>query len=346
MSRLLKASLLLWLLGIALSVAIAIALAVWAHPDGGTTESMQAAQGEEAQTITLQRSVGTTRLTFARQFGAAWSPMQAAGAPNTHGLGDIPTAWASLSPDEQREWLELDYAERIHPKSVVVFESNSPGALTRLTAFGGDGIEIELWSGDDPSTPNSEGVSVATISVSKYVVTSRIRLYLDSPKVRGWNEIDAVGLIDEMGQTHWACGAHASSTYAQSPPASTYTFAQLRKFTPAWFKLPTPARDNEVPEPWNGIVDARGWPMLALWADGKLDAPLQATKLHHPIWAGLLIDGAFWAVPLALLYLATFSLRRFIVESRRLRRGCCMKCGYDLRWEIARGCPECGWRRT
>ncbi len=32
------------------------------------------------------------------------------------------------------------------------------------------------------------------------------------------------------------------------------------------------------------------------------------------------------------------------VQMRR-REGRCMKCGYDIKGEFERGCPECGWRR-
>jgi hypothetical protein len=36
--------------------------------------------------------------------------------------------------------------------------------------------------------------------------------------------------------------------------------------------------------------------------------------------------------------------RRIKAERWRLAH-CCHQCGYDLRGEIDRGCPECGWRR-
>ncbi len=29
----------------------------------------------------------------------------------------------------------------------------------------------------------------------------------------------------------------------------------------------------------------------------------------------------------------------------RRREGKCMRCGYDIKGEFERGCPECGWRR-
>ena len=41
-------------------------------------------------------------------------------------------------------------------------------------------------------------------------------MYFKSPDVGGWNEIDAVGLLDIQGQTHWATAAKASSTFADN----------------------------------------------------------------------------------------------------------------------------------
>ena len=56
----------------------------------------------------------------------------------------------------------------------------------------------------------------SNIPISSKHTTERIKIYIDSPKAFGWNEIDAVGLAD----TQWASKATASSTLAnqfQSP---------------------------------------------------------------------------------------------------------------------------------
>jgi hypothetical protein len=55
----------------------------------------------------------------------------------------------------------------------------------------------------------------------------KVKLYLDSPRVPGWNEIDAVGLIDQQATTHWAAKAEASSTFASRP-----RHERLRQATP------------------------------------------------------------------------------------------------------------------
>ena len=143
----------------------------------------------------------------------AWGPEQATGAPNTPQAGDIQTAWASATADGQKEWLELSYAQPVRPVGVLVCETYNPGALSAVSVFDADGKETRVWSGADPTSRECEkGVSAIPFQTSFAV--ARVRLYIDSPKVGGWNEIDAVGLLDEAGKTHWAIAATASSSYA------------------------------------------------------------------------------------------------------------------------------------
>lgn len=144
----------------------------------------------------------------------AWGPEQATGEPDTAEAGDFETAWASQSPDGQDEWLLLEYAEPVLLKEVHVHESYNPGAVTRVTAFKLDGSEVEVWKGKDPTAGKDIGVSV--LPVKDGFRTNRVKLYIESTKVEGWNEIDAVGLKDGQGKVHWAVAADASSTYAES----------------------------------------------------------------------------------------------------------------------------------
>ena len=150
-----------------------------------------------------------------------WSPEQATGAPDTWPKsGDLPTAWASRTPDGQREWLQLTYASPVRPTAVLIYETFNPGAVDRVTSIDDKGNETELWSGTDP-TPAGKDKGICIIPVQAEGDVKCIRIYLDSPKVPGWNEIDAVGLLDEKGVTKWAASATASSTYAdvtQPPP--------------------------------------------------------------------------------------------------------------------------------
>jgi hypothetical protein len=149
---------------------------------------------------------------------SGWGVDQLIGAPNTSGPGDISTAWASASQDNQKEWLILEYEKSVVPVAVVVHETYNPGAVVKVSHYPKWGSEKVLWEGTDP-TPSTAGMGVSRLPVSAGVKTRRIKLYIDSPAVPGWNEIDAVGLELANDDVIWAKSAEASSAYG-SPSTS------------------------------------------------------------------------------------------------------------------------------
>lgn len=145
----------------------------------------------------------------------AWAPEKAIGEPDVSNLGtDDGNAWASESQDDQDEWLMLTYKDPIVPKTIVIHETYNPGAVVRVTGLSEDGKEVELWKGDDPvSSAAPHGVCKLTVQTTMKI--RKLKIYVASTKVAGWNEIDAVGMIDAAGKTQWASEATASSTYAR-----------------------------------------------------------------------------------------------------------------------------------
>ena len=145
--------------------------------------------------------------------GNSWGVDQATGQPNTRTAGDQPTAWAPQTPDGQPEWLELHYARAVKPSQIDVYETYNPGAITKVTAFDQFGNEGTLWEGTDP-TPSTAKMGVSSFPIKNGFSTDRVRIYLASDKVPGWNEIDAVGLnYGWLGKVIWADKAQASSIY-------------------------------------------------------------------------------------------------------------------------------------
>ena len=157
---------------------------------------------------------GKITLTVPAAPNRSWGPEQAAGEPNIESAGDNGRAWASKTPDGQDEWLVLDYAKAVTPAAVKVYETYNPGALSKVSVFDADGKEVEVWTGEDPTSVESD-MGVSEVKFETDVQTKRVKLYLKSSDVPGWNEIDAVGLVDAEGDTHWAAAAAASSTYAE-----------------------------------------------------------------------------------------------------------------------------------
>jgi hypothetical protein len=202
--------------GVVLTVLMCWLLAFFVDPAGA---EVQAASGVERGcrwSVTVGVRSGAFWAESLREMGANWSSHQATGAPDTPTSGDMVTAWASATPDAQREWLALSYPRSVVPDRIRICESYNPGAVDRVTIFDADGQEHEVWRGQDPTMPGA-APGVFDIPLSTSITTSRVKIYIDSPRVRGWNEIDAVGLVDSDGQTLWASEADASSSYGQPP---------------------------------------------------------------------------------------------------------------------------------
>ncbi len=322
------------------------------------TKSLQAIDGDEANiSVTVDEAFGVQSVKIVQDVGLAWAPMRATGPPDTSSFGDNGTAWASLTQDGQSEWLELDYATHVVPRALQVYENLAPFAIVRATVFDERGEQIEAWKGFDPSKPRAQGGPlVGTIPLNYDRPVSRVRIYLDSVNVKGWNEIDAVGLIGADQSVQWAQFARASSTYASiNRGGPQLDVSRVPAELPSWVPFnPHESRSR------SGVrtVEAFGWPMVAISKDSQEPAPMRsrqyarasasssiARNLPRPVWAGFLFDSAIYGAALYALFLSTAGIRRMFKENTRLRRGYCISCGYDVRYNFAGGCPECGWNR-
>ena len=58
----------------------------------------------------------------------------------------------------------------------------------------------------------------------------------------------------------------------------------------------------------------------------------------------MLFWAAIWAIFLG-FFVGPATLRQEWRMRRRMRRGYCPNCGYNLRKDFDTGCPECGWNR-
>lgn len=119
------------------------------------------------------------------------------------------------------------------------------------------------------------------------------------------------------------------------------------------------------PLPLDGCEHATGWPMLAAWYSIDIATntylikggiPLRATGLVlgpdatvykiralplRPIWLGIIVNTAFYALMWSGLLLSFATLRRW----RRRRANRCPACAYDMTGLSATTlCPECGTR--
>lgn len=151
------------------------------------------------------------------------------GAPDTHMAGDIPTAWASRDPDGGAEWLQAGFDQAVEIAEIRIRETYNPGAISKVTALVG-GQEVVLWEGTagGGATPRD-----FVVRPPFAVEAGSVVVHLDTARVRGWNEIDAVELVGRDGSRQWATSATASSTFADRTGRSSFEPISLSPAVPA-----------------------------------------------------------------------------------------------------------------
>lgn len=241
-------------------------------------EQSAEARVEEARAAHARFREARVTLALVDRPKRAWGPEQATGAPDAAMGTDAPEAWASLTPDGQDEWLELGYAEPVDTVAVLVYENCSPGALSQVVVHSADQPGLSFtWTGKDP-TKKSETSGISVIPLRVPMKTKKVKLTIDSKAVPGWNEIDAVGLLDRQGKVHWATTAQASSTFADQAAqtqvilngdqvglqgygdvqgrAAGWTFANTDpQGKPAW----SPAQATAAPDAGFGTDNPNAW---------------------------------------------------------------------------------------
>jgi hypothetical protein len=127
----------------------------------------------------------------------------------------------------------------VKPVGVRVYENFNPGAITKVLGYDADGAEVTLWDSDAAEAPKS-WKTWREYPVETDVAVKRVKLVIDSQHVRGWNEIDAVALVEGEGEVHWAVRAGASSTYAEFDGGRMA--ARPRLIPPPVFRVPAGAK--------------------------------------------------------------------------------------------------------
>jgi hypothetical protein len=141
-----------------------------------------------------------------------WGEEQVAGPPDTAEAMDAVTAWASRQPDGGPEWLQLDFETAVDVAEVRIRESFNPGAISKVTGLV-NGQEVVLWEG---AAQGGAAPRDFVVPVDGHLQANSVVVHLDTARVPGWNEIDAVELVGKDGTRQWARSASASSSYADA----------------------------------------------------------------------------------------------------------------------------------
>jgi len=147
-------------------------------------------------------------ISFSSQYSSTnWSAQHALGPPDVYpDHNDSVNAWASLTENSQREYLELGFDDAAQVSGVIIYETLYPGSIdTVYLRDPGTGQWVTVWSGTATPQPLTARAFEISFPLTAFNV-SQVRIAMNSPAVPYWNEIDAVALViplpgETSGQT-------------------------------------------------------------------------------------------------------------------------------------------------
>jgi hypothetical protein len=145
-----------------------------------------------------QPQFASSVLSFSSQYGAVnYSAEKALGAPDVASCSDNSNAWASLTADGQREYLELGFATPQQVNSIKIYQTFNTGAIdTVYIRNAGNGNWVSVYSSTAALGPCTNVLSIAPALTSFNV--DAIRIAVNSPAISTWNEIDAVSIQNRI----------------------------------------------------------------------------------------------------------------------------------------------------
>jgi hypothetical protein len=178
-------------------------------PLGGPDRHLAAG---EARQLTQQIQSALAEQATSRPNGPSWSPGQAAGPPNTETHGDFSTAWASQTQDGGAEWLKVKYKNPVEISEINIHESYNPGAIAKVSVIQPDGGQKVIWEG--VASPET-GLIERSMKVPPGIRSDQVLIEMDTARVPGWNEIDAVEIVGRDGSRQWGAESTASSYFGE-----------------------------------------------------------------------------------------------------------------------------------
>jgi hypothetical protein len=127
-----------------------------------------------------------------------WSAMQATGAPNTPGCGDLASAWAS-STSSAEEWIELSYATFVRPTELNIVMSYNPNQVVKVELIDSVSGYHVIYTGEPKAMSECPYVLSIPVEDADYVAGGA-RITIDQSVLGDWNEIDAVELVGHIAE--------------------------------------------------------------------------------------------------------------------------------------------------
>ena len=125
-----------------------------------------------------------------------FSPSQVLGVPNALPLGQISNdAWIPRK-EGPNEFIEVRFARSVAAQQVTIIENFNPGSITKVELVDTKQVRHEVYTNDKPGPlPDLFRTLEIRFPAAEYR-TLGVRVYMNTAKVEGINQIDAIGIAD------------------------------------------------------------------------------------------------------------------------------------------------------
>ena len=125
-----------------------------------------------------------------------FAPSQALGAPNALPLGQISNnAWIPRK-EGSNEFIEVKFLRSMAAQQITVVENFNPGSITKIELIDTKNVHHEVYTNANPGPLPEPSRSLEVKFPAAEYRTIGAKVYMNTGKVEGVNQIDAIGIAD------------------------------------------------------------------------------------------------------------------------------------------------------
>ncbi len=127
-----------------------------------------------------------------------FSANQIIGSPSIMpGFGSSPCAWAPKRQNNlSGEWIRVSFDNPMNVQQISIHENLNPGAVSSIYLYDSAGKGYEVYYNIPKKTANEDGRLFNIIIDRTEYEIYQLKINLETSRVLGWNQIDAIGISD------------------------------------------------------------------------------------------------------------------------------------------------------
>ncbi|MFN4147107.1 MAG: OmpA family protein [Runella sp.] len=129
--------------------------------------------------------------------GQQYRAIQVLGKPNKLPQGESgASAWRPAQPDAGQEWIKVGFDTPTAARQIAIAENFGAGSVVQVFAYDSQNKEYLLYRNTEKTSARHAGMLRIRLGKPTPYKIVAIKVVLDTRRVKGWSEIDAIGISD------------------------------------------------------------------------------------------------------------------------------------------------------